>query len=348
MRLSLATGSSRAAALITTYNTFVTDRFHAILGRFPQKKVLIADEVHHLGAQNRRIELDAFEKRLGLSATPRRMFDPSGTAWLLENVGDVVFRFEMKDAIPKYLVPYYYYVHIVRLDYAEQADYQEVSAAISRACAQGATLSEEDPEENARLGPLLRRRHEIIGGAKGKIEQLRQVLRDGTWQRGNGLNFSLFYASSSLFDELLRLTSTEFGLKVSKFTFEESMPERRQILDDFSQQRIDAIIAKKCLDEGMDIPATRNAFILASSSNPMEFVQRRGRVLRQHANKNEAIIHDFFVLPAEGYRLNEYDRRLVGRELRRALEFSRTAKNHVACARQLLPIQEKYNLLDVD
>lgn len=347
MRLSLTTKATRAAALITTYNTFVTERFHEILGRFPQKKVLIADEVHHLGAQNRRIPLNAFEKRLGLSATPSRIFDPSGTAWLLENVGDVVFRFPMDEAIPKYLVPYYYYVHMVRLDEAEQADYQEISVAISRACGQGASLSEEDPAENARLGPLLRRRHEIIGGAKNKIDQLRQVLRDDTWQRGNGLNFSLFYASSSLFDELLKLTSREFGLKVSKFTFEESMAERRQILDDFSQQRIDAIIAKKCLDEGLDIPATRTAFILASSSNPMEFVQRRGRVLRQHPNKSEAVIHDFFVLPAEHYELNEYDRRLIGRELRRALEFSRTAKNHVTCERELLRVQQQYNLLDI-
>jgi superfamily II DNA or RNA helicase len=82
MRLSLATRSIRAAALITTYNTFVSDRFHEILGRFPQTKILIADEVHHLGAQTRRIGLDVFEKRLGLSATPRRIFDPVGTAWL--------------------------------------------------------------------------------------------------------------------------------------------------------------------------------------------------------------------------------------------------------------------------
>jgi superfamily II DNA or RNA helicase len=301
-----------------------------------------------LGAQTRRIGLEPFEKRLGLSATPRRTFDPTGTAWLLQNVGDVVFRFPMEEAIPKYLVPYRYYVHIVRLDDTEHADYQEVAAAISKVCAEGATLSEEDPEQNARLGPLLRRRHEIIGGAKNKIEQLRRVLRDNSWQDGNGLNFSLFYASSSLFDDLLKLTSKEFALKVSKFTFEESMPQRRQILDNFSQQRIDAIVAKKCLDEGMDIPATRNAFILASTSNPMEFVQRRGRVLRQHANKSEAVIHDFFVLPAEGYQLSEHDRRLVGRELRRTLEFSRTAKNHVACGRQLFAIQEKYNLLDLN
>jgi hypothetical protein len=88
----------------------------------------------------------------------------------------------MEEAIPKYLVPYRYYVHIVRLDDNEQADYQEVAVAISKACAEGATLSEEDAAENIRLGPLLRRRHEIIGGAKNKVEQLRQILRDPSWR----------------------------------------------------------------------------------------------------------------------------------------------------------------------
>ena len=48
----------------------------------------------------------------------------------------------------------------------------------------------------------------------------------------------------------------------------------------------------KCLDEGVDVPGTQSAYILASSSNPREFIQRRGRILRNAPGKVEAKIYD--------------------------------------------------------
>ncbi len=49
------------------------------------------------------------------------------------------------------------------------------------------------------------------------------------------------------------------------------------------------LVSIKCLDEGVDIPAVSHAFILASSQNPRQFIQRRGRVLRKSAEKNLAV-----------------------------------------------------------
>lgn len=346
VRVQMAARRLSFAFLIATYDTFRTDRFRDAYRRFTQTKGLIADEVHHFGAISNRQPLDDFEIRLGLSATPERMFDPEGTAWIFENIGKIIFKLDLVDAIPNYLCPYRYYLHSVELTRTEQEDYQEVVAEIAKKCARGATLDEEDPENNTSLGPLLRRRLEIIGGAANKLDLLRDILRRIIETAGTGsLRFSLFYASSRQFSDLQKMLSESFALKVSKFTFEEDMQERKEILSNFENGRIDAIVAKRCLDEGMDIPATRTAFILASSSNPMEFIQRRGRILRKAPGKEFADIHDFFTTPYRTATANEYDRRLVERELRRAGEFGRTSLNSVEVDDVLWAIKQRYGLL---
>ena len=38
------------------------------------------------------------------------------------------------------------------------------------------------------------------------------------------------------------------------------------------------LLSIKCLDEGVDIPKISHAIIAASSQNPRQFIQRRGRV----------------------------------------------------------------------
>ncbi len=346
LRLEFAARSLDLAFLIVTYATFAMPRFQSMLSRFSQPKMFIADEVHHLGAESRRRSLNAFDARLGLSATPRRTYDPEGTQWLLDNVGPIVYRFPLQDAIPEFLTPYDYHLHLVRLTSEEQEEYADVMEQIALVCARGADLSEEDPDANQHLGALLRRRHEVIGGASNKLPCLNQLLRARIAREGvDSVNFSLFYSSSRLFDQVMTSLSKVHDLRVSKFTFEETRHERQDILQGFADGRIHAILAKKCLDEGMDIPATRAAFILASSSNPMEFIQRRGRVLRRFPGKDRAVIHDFFVLPAEHTEINQYDQRLVERELKRILEFADTSRNPVPTREAVMPIQKQYSLL---
>lgn len=346
LRLYSAAGNKSLTAVLVTYSTFASDKFQNLLTNYKPSKMLIADEVHHIGSSSCRIPLSTFDKRLGLSATPERIYDLEGTHWMLGNIGQIIFRFEIKDAIPRFLCPYDYLLHCVYLDDDEQQEFQEVMNQIARACAEGASISEEYPDANKGLGPLLRRRQEIIGGASGKIPKLLEVLSEQRVNSGpNALNFSLFYSSERLFATLVDQLSNTLSLKISKFTFAESKRERAQILDNFSNERIQGIVAMKCLDEGMDIPATRNAFILASSSNPMEYVQRRGRVLRLSTGKDHAAIHDFFVLPAANAPINAYDRRLVERELLRAQEFASTSRNPVSSGRTMLEIKRRYDLL---
>src|SRR4029079_10415276 len=120
----------------------------------------------------------------------------------------------------------------------------------------------------------------------------------------------------------------EKGWKCARFTARESREEREALLNSFKVGAIDALVAIRCLDEGIDVPACRTAYILASSRNPKQFIQRRGRILRRSPGKEAAVIHDFLVkLPEDGRDWGEMERRLFVAELERCAEFANLARN---------------------
>ena len=84
----------------------------------------------------------------------------------------------------------------------------------------------------------------------------------------------------------------------------------------------------KVLDEGIDVPACQRAYILASTKNPRQYIQRRGRVLRKFHNKNSASIYDFVVLPCKDYA-TKYKKSLLKSELERIRDFTLLATNKV-------------------
>ena len=65
-------------------------------------------------------------------------------------------------------------------------------------------------------------------------------------------------------------------MSVKRFTAEEDLKDRENIKKYFSEGQYQVITAIKCLDEGVNIPGIKTAFIMSSSRNPKEFVQRRG------------------------------------------------------------------------
>ena len=117
--------------------------------------------------------------------------------------------------------------------------------------------------------------------------------------RGNrDLHHALFYCAPGQIDEVVPILGDGFGLRVSRFTAEESAGERGRLLEDFADNRLQGLVAMRCLDEGVDVPSTQVAYILASTSNPREFIQRRGRILRKSPGKEHAVIHDLVALPS--------------------------------------------------
>jgi len=116
--------------------------------------------------------------------------------------------------------------------------------------------------------------------------------------------------------------------RVSRFTARESRRDREAILRSFRFGDIDGLVAIKCLDEGIDVPACSTAYILASSRDPRQFIQRRGRILRRSPGKTIANIHDFVVVLPEGaHDETGAAHKLISAELKRVAEFSQLAEN---------------------
>ncbi len=340
-------GVRPSLVVITTHTTFASGPFQNSLSRLNQDRtMLIADEVHHLGAPHHRKSLpETIGLRLGLSATPERFYDDEGTDSLFEYFGDgVVFEYSLKKAIQDgALVEYYYIPHVIELTPEEAEEYSTLSSKIARLAArQGRDVGDADISENKSLKHALFKRARLIGTAANKLEKLRELIagRDQIEHTlvycGDGtVEDDMTGQTKRHVDATVKLLRNELNLAVNRFTARESQAERKILLDDFESGKLQALVAIRCLDEGIDVPATKTAYVLASSSNPRQFVQRRGRILRQHHNKDYAVIHDFIVSPPKtmaGGAMSDdefkTERRLIQKELERVNLFSEAARNH--------------------
>ena len=132
-------------------------------------------------------------------------------------------------------------------------------------------------------------------------------------------------------DLVTKRLQTEYHMSVKRFTAEENLKERQNIKMYFAQGMYQVITAIKCLDEGVNIPGIKTAFIMSSSRNPKEFVQRRGRLLRKSDNKKKAVIYDFVTLPRDLDNVVpndiEEDKTIIVGEIARMVEFGRLADN---------------------
>jgi superfamily II DNA or RNA helicase len=326
-------GTPRTICLVTTYATAALPEFQQVIAACRLSGALvIADEVHHLESELPHPILKCdFGHRLGLSATPARWEGDMPITQRLESYfGSVVYEFSIRDAIRgQYLCPYIYEPILVQLDPEELRGYTEVVRAIDSVLAR-------TPLQLDELSRLLRRRSLLLNTASGKFQALRETLRASPPDR------TLFYcASRAQMDPVTELVR-ESGLNPRPFTAEESSAERKEILDGLARGTIPALVAMRALDEGVDVPSIREAHILASSGNPREFVQRRGRVLRPHPGKTHARIVDYIVMPDVG---NANEQNLARRELRRVLDFAATASNGARARTMILPLLERYGLL---
>jgi DNA phosphorothioation system restriction enzyme len=361
-------------AVITTHRTFSSDHFQNLVGRLNgARTMLIVDEVHHVGAPHLRSSLpQAIRARLGLSATPQRWHDEEGTEALTNYFSNgVVFEYGLEEAIENgYLAEYYYVPHIIELTEDEQEEYLALSRSIGKQMAAvSGDVGDADSQANETLKQLLFKRARLIGSAVNKIPKLRDLLTEAGIE---DLHHTLVYSGDGTvgdesektrrqLEAITELMGNELGLRIHQFTYEEDQAERERLLDEFETGVLQALVAIRCLDEGVDVPATRTAFILASSSNPRQFIQRRGRILRTHPNKDHATIHDFVVAPPTEIReagedsLFSLERNLVQKELQRVSTFAESARNHPDASIPGIPtstgsirqLKKDFNLLDV-
>ena len=153
-------------------------------------------------------------------------------------------------------------------------------------------------------------------------------------------------------DAVAHLLGNQHDLRVRTFTYRESPADREEIITNLKSGALDGVVAIRCLDEGIDLPDLQMGFLLASSTNPRQFIQRRGRLLRNAPGKDRAIIYDFIVIPPNMDGLIDstafnMERNLFKRELVRICEFCETAENGPEALASLLDLRRQYNLLSL-
>ena len=333
-------GGRSTAVLIASNQLFAQDAdLRPFVGRWAAScaTVLIGDEVHNLGAPafiNN--PPNAFQFRIGLSATPIRQYDPDGTDQLFGyfraagTAAQPVFTYTLEQAInDRCLVPYRYWVHPVPFTSEEMNRYQELTDNL-----RAAGFAKDDDGRlmtNARIGYLLRERRALIEQADHKVMALRALLLKTdphTIQR------TLIYTSAKpvsaphtgrQIDQVTTLLN-DLGVISHQFTSAETASRQAQeLLEKFGRGDYQVLTAMKVLDEGIDIPQTNVAFLLASSTVQREWVQRRGRILRRAEGKLVADLHDFVVVPPDSQ--SPYGQRLLRSELNRVIAFGRIALN---------------------
>jgi superfamily II DNA or RNA helicase len=324
---------------ITTHTTLASEYFKETMNSSSTETFLIADEVHGVGSEHRRKGLlETYECRLGLSATPTRYYDEQGTEVLERFFGGVVFEYGLSDAIPEHLTEYEYYPHIVEMTNEELSEYSSLSRKLA------SEWSKEDPDTEL-IERLLIKRSGLIKSADAKLGTLRSIIRE--LKRRDAADHLLVYTNHNQINEAQEILNQE-GLIQHRFTNEEDDSERKQLLDSFASGEYDALVAMKCLDEGVDVPSTKRAILLSNGQNPKQFIQRRGRVLRHHqkSGKERAEIYDLIVVPTlkPSRTIVDSERNILKGELERFEEFADTAVNEIEAKNRIQPIRTEYEL----
>lgn len=346
--------------VLTTHDTFYRNDFVDIIGIAKPRLFLIADEVHGMWAEKRKSGfVENYKFRLGLSATPSRWFDAEGTEELFKyfNVEDEnnKFIFSLEQAIKTvnpetgetYLVPYEYKPYFSELSEEELEEYEERTKDIVKSYHR--TKNKEEKQKYFVL--LCKQREDIIRNAAVKYETFRQIINDI-----GELKYCLIYCSPEQIDTVQEILN-EKNIIQHKFTQDEDIrpdqkyggiSEREYLLKKFGDGTYQGLVAIRCLDEGVDIPQAHMGIILASTGNPRQYIQRRGRLLRRCQGKDKAKIYDILIVPPPKSDLlpplMELERKIIRKEFQRYHEFADIATNVLECIRKIREVENKLDL----
>ncbi len=345
--------SRRILSIATTSVTLQSSTFQEQLRRIRAPMLVIGDEAHNYGSTKiAKCLPQQAAYRIGLSATPEKWMDPEGTSRIVDYFGGIVHFYGLKEALDdEILTPYLYHPTLVALEPDEAEKYEEYTAKLAKF---GISDDAIDLSDGAKA--LLIKRARLLAGARGKLPVLRSMLegrRDDTHMLiycGDGRPEAGEDEMPPRQIEEVVAMGEDLGIICALYTADTPPDRRRAILRDFDAGRIQALVAIRCLDEGVDVPSTRTAFILTSSTNPRQFVQRRGRVLRRSpaTGKVRAEIFDFVMVPdaseTDGY-VSKAMAGVVRKQLDRILEFSTLAINGPGARKELLNWTEGHGLM---
>ena len=360
--------------IISTYASYSREKVFKVLNGFDKRRLLmIADECHNMGSGSlvKRLKEIPYLRRIGLSATPKRQFDDEGNEKLNDFFGSkekYTYEYSMEEAIKNgVLCKYMYYPHVVNLTQEEMDAYVELSERIAKYFNYDKEVFEHIDEK---LKMMLLARKRLVHKAARKLDIFRSIIQKRFEEKGN-LKYSLIYVPEGnkpdyvgggddfdvsedigddndmehLIDQYTQVV-TEIDDHVTVRKFVSGQKDRDEILYDFAEGKLHVLTSMKCLDEGVDVPRSELAIFCASTGNPRQFIQRRGRVLRTHPDKKMAELHDLVVAPevnpySDCYRMEQS---LLRGELARVTNFAQLSENPSYSELELREILDHYGL----
>lgn len=273
---------------VTTY-----DSAHIHLDRWGNRfGLVIFDECHHLPGPSyleaARGSLAPF--RLGLTATPERQ---DGQEFLLEGlVGPIVYRREIKELAGDFLAEYRAERLYVELSPEEQERYRRARDHYRQFCADhGISLGGANgwqrfiqatcrSRDGRAAFEAYREQRRLALAAPAKLHILHKLLERHRHDRV--LIFT--YDNATVYQIARRYL-------VPAITHQTKAKERRHILQAFHAGEYNVVVTSRVLNEGVDVPAANIGIILSGSGTVREHVQRLGRLLRKHGDK-QALLYE--------------------------------------------------------
>ena len=355
--------------IISTYRSFINS-YYSHFSKLNKSTLLIADEVHNMGSPGflKIIDDVSFDKRIGLSATPKRIYSPENSNKISEFLNTeypYTFNFSMKEAIDKKILTEYHYKPIkVSLTAQEFEEYIKISKEIRKFSYYNDSKS---LKINSNLERLLIQRKRIINGAEKKKKALIGVIEDIRKNKSFTLEYCIVYAPSGsdyfnedivvdndikrIIFEMSKLVNDYFP-KISQNKYISESLDKKNVIKSFSEGYIDLLFAINCLDEGVDIPQAKIGIFTSSTGNPRQYIQRRGRLLRKHPDKDFAYIYDMIVVPPKSGNTYDEEKKLVINELKRVKYFMELSYNFTHFDLYFKDICEYYKIsyrsIDID
>ena len=362
----------KTSVLISSHAKFARNEFLQILKLSKVPTMLIVDEVHHVGAGNTEKDKDGvlvtngsrkgldekYDYRLGLSATIERYFDQDGTDFLRNYFSgrsrkSTVFQMSLKQAIDEgKLCAYNYYPYFVELTDDEFSKYKRMTKSAV------VYLNSKNYEDRIKGEDLIIKRGKIVRDATLKMNAFLEIMKELP-----EIKHLLIFCSEKQYDEVEKILNNpsqydhETIPTFRKITYDnpKNKKDRIKILRDFKDEDYEIILSNRVLDEGMDVPQAKKCIVLASTGNPTQFIQRRGRVLRKFddqykdgSKKRNAEIYDVLIRPRidelEDVESQKLEISLIKSQLNRIREMSELAINREYCFEKIKEFQ--YHLSD--
>lgn len=254
--------------------------------------LLVFDECHHLpGPSYQQIAIMSLAPfRLGLTATPERTDGGEGLFPAL--IGEIIYRREIKELSGEFLAPYRALKVFVELTPEEFERYTQAREHYRTFLAErGISLSGTNgwqrfvaeayrsPEGWDAMKAYREQKH-LERAASAKLAKLDDLLRTHQGDR-----ILIFTADNATVYEIAR------RFLVPAITHQTKAKERKQILKRFHSGEYPVIVTSRVLNEGVDVPAANVGIVLSGTATIRENVQRLGRLLRKHGDK-QAVLYE--------------------------------------------------------